>query len=301
MHKQLAFVLGGGGARGALQAGALRALVEAQVQPDFLVGSSAGAINATFLAAHGYTSQAVEGLLSAWRAAAVEDLLPMHYSWFALRLLMRRSSGPTYGRLRDFYVRYGVTPELRFEHLPGPQLFLVAADLRLCRPLIYGIDLGESVLDGLVASTALPPWVLPQESGGCLVVDGGFTSNLPIEPALSLGATEIVALDVDDGRVGQVTTPGLAAFLVQVVLTAQQREKEMELALAAARHVCVHHIPLQFERPVALWDFSHTNEALERGYQLAREAIARQRLAGGSQRRTWASWLRSRWLVEGGR
>ena len=43
VNKQLAFVLSGGGARGALQVGALRALAEAGVQPDLLVGTSAGA------------------------------------------------------------------------------------------------------------------------------------------------------------------------------------------------------------------------------------------------------------------
>jgi len=45
---RLAFVCGGGGARGALQVGALRALVERGWQPDFLVGTSIGAVNAAF-------------------------------------------------------------------------------------------------------------------------------------------------------------------------------------------------------------------------------------------------------------
>jgi len=40
MKKCLAFVLGGGGARGALQVGALRALFEAGFKPDLLVGTS---------------------------------------------------------------------------------------------------------------------------------------------------------------------------------------------------------------------------------------------------------------------
>ena len=50
----LAFVLGGGGGRGALQVGALRALLEAGLQPDLLVGTSAGAVNATYLAMRGF-------------------------------------------------------------------------------------------------------------------------------------------------------------------------------------------------------------------------------------------------------
>jgi predicted acylesterase/phospholipase RssA len=123
-------------------------------------------------------------------------------------------------------------------------------------------------------------------------MDGGLASNLPVEPALSLGATEIVALDVDDLRTAQAATPGLAAFLAQVVLTAQQREKQMELALAAARRIPVHHISLLLEHPTALWDFRQTPEAIERGYQLTRTAIRRLNLAGRARWPKWLRWLR---------
>ncbi len=49
-RKKLAFVLSGGGARGALQVGALRALLEAGIKPDMLVGTSIGAANAALFA-----------------------------------------------------------------------------------------------------------------------------------------------------------------------------------------------------------------------------------------------------------
>jgi NTE family protein len=284
---QLAFVLGGGGARGALQAGALRALVEANIQPDILVGTSAGAINAAYLAVHGYSPRAVEGLVAAWHAAARADLLPRHYTWVAVRLLLRQPGGPANDRIRDFYVRQGLSPELRFEQLVGPKLYLVASDLRQCKPRLYGSDKYESVLDGLMASTALPPWVLPLASGGQLLMDGGLASNLPVEPALSVGATEIVALDVDDVRETQVMPPGVTAFLSQVVLTAQQREKDMELALAAARRVKVHHLCLQLAQPAPLWDFRYTSEAVEQGYALTRTAIDQHRLSRRRQRTGW--------------
>ncbi len=42
MKKCTAFVLGGGGSRGALQVGAMRALLEEGIVPDLLVGSSIG-------------------------------------------------------------------------------------------------------------------------------------------------------------------------------------------------------------------------------------------------------------------
>ena len=62
MNKCLAFVLGGGGARGAMQVGALRALIEAGLKPDLLVGTSIGAVNATGLALWGVSLAGIEAL-----------------------------------------------------------------------------------------------------------------------------------------------------------------------------------------------------------------------------------------------
>jgi predicted acylesterase/phospholipase RssA len=45
-----AFVLSGGGNLGAGQVGTLLALLERGIEPDLLVGTSAGAINAAYLA-----------------------------------------------------------------------------------------------------------------------------------------------------------------------------------------------------------------------------------------------------------
>src|ERR1700719_5409098 len=47
----VAFVLGGGGLLGAHEVGMLRALAEAGVRPDLVVGTSIGAINGAFVAA----------------------------------------------------------------------------------------------------------------------------------------------------------------------------------------------------------------------------------------------------------
>ena len=47
---ETAFVLSGGGNRGACQVGMLRALCERGIAPDLVVGSSIGAINAAFFA-----------------------------------------------------------------------------------------------------------------------------------------------------------------------------------------------------------------------------------------------------------
>ena len=59
--KKLGLVLSGGGARGALQVGAIRALLEADYHPDLLVGTSIGAVNATYLAVNGINLDTIDG------------------------------------------------------------------------------------------------------------------------------------------------------------------------------------------------------------------------------------------------
>ena len=69
-----AFVLSGGGARGALQVGAVRALLEAGIQPDVLIGTSIGAWNAAVLARFPF-DEALERMTEAWRQSQPAQIL----------------------------------------------------------------------------------------------------------------------------------------------------------------------------------------------------------------------------------
>src|SRR3954454_3484103 len=71
----IAFVFSGGSSLGALQVGMLRAVLEAGIQPDFLVGTSAGALNAAFVA-KGITTGTVADLAAIWGAMRTRDVFP---------------------------------------------------------------------------------------------------------------------------------------------------------------------------------------------------------------------------------
>src|SRR5260370_30295898 len=62
-----AFVLAGGAALGAMQAGMVRALDEHGTAPDLLIGPSAGALNAALLASRPATVATAEGMAAASR------------------------------------------------------------------------------------------------------------------------------------------------------------------------------------------------------------------------------------------
>jgi NTE family protein len=268
-----AFVLGGGGARGALQVGALRALLEAGLQPELIVGTSIGAANAAFLALRGCTPETLDALEAAWRDAAARDLLPDNYLWLTIRALFNRPGLDVQTRIRDFFVRHGLDADLRFGDLAGPRLILVATDLWAGRATLYGTDPQQRVLNGVLASTAIPPWIRPRDEGDQLLMDGGTVSNLPIEPALSQGATEIVALDLADPRPVGPVAGGFGPFLFQLIYTVQQRQVYLEKQLAAQRGVPVHHVPLHAATPTAVWEFPRSVPLIERGYHLMREYL----------------------------
>ena len=273
MNKQLAFVLSGGGARGALQAGALRALLEAGLHPDMLVGTSAGAINATYLAVHGVNLASVESLAQAWHDAASGDLLTSNYVWATLSTFFNRSSRGGYQRMRDFFIAHGLTPDLRFGDLQGVRLIVVAAELNCGCPVLYGPDPQQLVLDAVLASAALPPWVPPIEKDGQLLMDGGLISNLPIEPAVTQGATDIIALELADTREISAEARGWLPFLSKLRNMAERRQTALELEVAAARGVPVRRIELRCVSPVAVWDFQRADELISRGYEITRREI----------------------------
>lgn len=289
-RRPLAIVLGGGGARGALQVGALQALLEHGVQPDILVGTSIGAVNASYLAVHGVNLESLKGLEQAWHEAAQANLLPANYLWLTVRVLFDRVGWRSDHRMRDFFVAHGLTPELTFAQIQTVRLILVAADLNSGSTVLYGEDPNQSILEGLQASTALPPWVHPLDQDGRSLIDGGVVSTLPIEPALQQGAQEIIALDLMDPRLGgAVTTPSFGPFIAKLINTVERRQLELEMALAAARKVPIWHIRLQGEKSVPVWDFSQTTELIERGYQLTRAEI-QKRLETHTP--SWLQWLK---------
>lgn len=61
-----AFGLTGGGSLGAVQVGMLTALHECRIEPDLLLGTSVGAVNAAHLAGPGSTDTRLESLVRLW-------------------------------------------------------------------------------------------------------------------------------------------------------------------------------------------------------------------------------------------
>src|SRR2546428_10214314 len=92
---QTAFVLSGGASLGAIQVGMLHALYERQIEPDFIVGASAGALNGAFIAARPQSVATATELTEVWVGLRRGKAFPLNPLtgpfWFAG---LRRSKAP---------------------------------------------------------------------------------------------------------------------------------------------------------------------------------------------------------------
>lgn len=272
----LAFVFSGGGSRGALQVGASYALLEHGLKPDMMVGASIGAVNAAFIALNGFSKTGLDKLTSSWQAAGASDLMPANYIWLTLRAMFKRSSSDPAERLRNFFVKQGLTPDLKFSDIAPLKLVVVSADLNSGEPILHGVDPDEKILDAVLLSTTLPPWFMPVRKQNRYLVDGAIVSNLPVEPALKRGASRIVAMDLIDSRELAEEGDGVVGFINRLVYSVERRQLALELALAEARKVPLLYIPLGVTSLVPIWDFSQTDDLITRGYDLTCEVIRSQ-------------------------
>ncbi|HSQ17672.1 MAG TPA: hypothetical protein VLM83_08250, partial [Anaerolineales bacterium] len=115
-------------------------------------------------------------------------------------------------------------------------------------------------------------WVMPVRQQGRYEMDGGLVSNLPIEPALQAGATQIVALDLLDTRDASGTNR-LTGLLGKVSIAVEKRQADLEMELAKVRGVPVLYFDLVGKNPILLWDFHHSAELIDDGYEIVHRAL----------------------------
>src|SRR5688572_20028568 len=86
-----AFVLSGGGSLGAVQVSMMQTLVERGMKPDLLIGASAGALNAAYVAA-GFSIDTFDNLADIWHHLRRQSVFPFAPRHHLLALAGARSS-----------------------------------------------------------------------------------------------------------------------------------------------------------------------------------------------------------------
>src|ERR1041384_6418558 len=170
-----AFVLSGGANLGAEQAGMLLGLLEAGIRPDVLVGTSIGAANAAYLAADP-TIERARDLADLWRNVRPHDVFPINPISITRAILRGGALFPSdpFKRLMQREIPYQASEDAKV------RLLIVATDFDDGSEVVF--DSG-SVIDAVLASTALPGVFAPHEIDGRLYLDGGLVDQVPLGPA----------------------------------------------------------------------------------------------------------------------
>jgi NTE family protein len=194
-----AFVLGGGGVLGAVEVGMLRALLERDIVPDLVLGTSVGALNGAMVARQPELA-VVERLTELWAAAAQGREV---YGGRPLRTMRRAVSSGTHiysptplrSRLEE---EFG---ETRIEDLPV-RFGVCAASIE--RAAEHWFESGP-IVPAVLASAAVPGLLPPAEVDGEHFLDGGLVNSIPVGRAVDLGATRVFVLQV--GRIDRPLRP----------------------------------------------------------------------------------------------
>ena len=257
-----AFVLSGGASLGAVQVGMLQTLAGRGIEPDLLVGTSVGAINAAWVAGRP-GPDGLKDLEQLWIALRFRQIFPFHPA-MAVRGLIAR---------RNHLVEARGLEELLLDHLPYRKLeeaqipvHVVATELLTGRERL--ISRG-SVVPALLASCAIPAIYPPVRIGGIDLVDGGISANAPVSHAVALGAETVYVLPT--GYACALPQPpagviGMALHALTVMLH-RQLTHDVEVNQHRAE---IHVVPPLCPLAVFPGDFSHGAELIERGRKAAR-------------------------------
>ena len=126
MAQRLALVLSGGGNLGICQVPFLQRLMDLDINPDMIVGTSVGALNGAFLAFHPHN---IDGLADVWRALRDQRMWDRNLLRIGRNLLLGRMSLYSNEFLRQLiepYVTVGRTRGRRdsavhHRHQPRPR------------------------------------------------------------------------------------------------------------------------------------------------------------------------------------
>lgn len=204
---QVVLVLQGGGALGSYQAGVYQALHEAGIEPDWIIGTSIGAINASLIAGNAPDDRLAR-LREFWKRmeqipvwnfrTAFPDFNEKLSYWSTItsgiagffRPNALAHAGDTYPLGADHAGYYSTAPlektlldlvDFGLVNRCTPRLTVGAAHVRSSQMRYFGSRDGELTVKHVMASGALPPAFPAVRIDGELYWDGGILSNTPTE------------------------------------------------------------------------------------------------------------------------
>ena len=260
--KKTVFVLSGGSGLGSVQVGMVKALFEEGIIPDFLVGTSVGAINTAFLGGNP-TLDGVYELERIWMSVRREDVFPVSVFRTIINIFKKKNFLVSPKGLRSLLERnihYNTLADARVPCL------LIATDLLTGEQVVLT---SGNVIDAVLASTALPGIYPPVEMMGRFLVDGGLSGNTPLSVAAEYGAEEVFILSAGYPRTLDRMPSGLLDTFAHSlnILIDQQFLRDVEFY---ERDILIHIVPPVYSLGRSFYDLSATAEYLSLAYESTR-------------------------------
>lgn len=270
--RKTAFVFAGGGSLGAIQAGMLRVLLSAGVQPDFVIGSSVGAINACYFA--GAPDEAgVARLAQIWSSLRRSDVFPFTFA-NAVGLLAHP----------DYIVNSSGLRRLIANNLPYGRLEDAAIPVHVTATDVEGMAVLLSkgpAVDAILASAAIPGIFPPVRIGGQTLMDGAIAANTPVRAAADLGASRLIVLPTGYACALKEPPKGAIARVLHAItlLIEWQLIRDIE-RLSDEIHVCI--VPTLCPLDVSPYNFTASPYLIRRAEHSTRKWLD----GGGLSRRS---------------
>ncbi|HEY3527810.1 MAG TPA: patatin-like phospholipase family protein [Nocardioides sp.] len=264
-----AFVLSGGGSLGAIQVGMLQALADFHIQPDLLVGTSAGALNGAFIAGHGPDADGLDALGGVWarlRARTVFSLAP--------RQTLTALAGSSTGVCSDRGLRALLDQHLQYDALEDAPIPLVVVTTDLLTGREVALSTGDA-RRAVLASCAIPAVFPPVIHEDKVLVDGGLANNSAVSQAVLAGADTVYVLT--SGYACALThlprTPWGVATHALTLLTHQRLAADVAFY---ADRVDLIVLPTPCPLHVSPIDFGRARELTRVGRDLARQWLTQE-------------------------
>jgi len=278
---RIGVVLSGGGAKGIAHVGILKAMEEAGLRPDFIVGTSMGSIIGG-LYATGYSADQLDSIIRQidWNLV-LSNNIPLNYISFEEKEYYNRylvelafdngkltlPSGMIEGQMLGQMLSHYTWPAMKydsFDEFPIP-FRCVATDVSTGKPIVFHKG---SLSEALRASMAIPTVFTAADLDSTLAVDGGVLDNFPVDVALKMGADYIIGVNVsDEGLIPAKELKSMTGILMQVAMFSSLRKVKEDIAL------CDIYIKPDLKK-YSTGSFNNYAQILELGYQAGDSAAA---------------------------
>ena len=241
-----------------------RALLEAGHHPDMLYGTSAGALNAAWLAVDP-TLTGTAGLARLWTTVKRRDVFPLRPFTAVAGLAGLKDSTFSAGALARWL--RGTTALRRLEDGVLP-LTVVATDLETGEEVL--LDNGPAI-PALLASSAMPGIFPPVRIGHRWMVDGSVASDTPVGPAVRAGAGRVWVLPSVPAVPMVRPRAALDVLLRSISITLARHTASIVATWAGSSELYV--LPAPLVAGVSPFNFDRSRELIDAAYRLTVAAL----------------------------